>query len=86
LFISVHRFLIGLFGFLESNFLSSLYILNYPTIGFKIDKDLFPICWLPFCLIDSVLCLQNLCNFMRSPLSILDLTAQAIGVLKNKIY
>jgi hypothetical protein len=76
LFSSVLHFLIGLFDSLESNFLSSLYILNIyvyiyvyvcvyivyiyiyiSSIGFRIGEDFFPICWLPFCLIDSVLCL-----------------------------
>jgi hypothetical protein len=46
------------------------------------SKDPFPIFWWPFCLIDSVFWLQKkLCNFMRSYLSILDLTAQDIAVL-----
>jgi hypothetical protein len=42
---------------------------------------MFPICWLPFCLIDGVIFLQKLYNFKRTHLSILDLKAQAIAVL-----
>ena len=52
-----------------------IYIGYQLPIGLKIAKDLFTICWLPFYLIDSVFALQKLCNFMRSYLSILDLTA-----------
>jgi hypothetical protein len=48
---------------------------------FGIGKDLYPICWLLFCLIDSVLYLTKLCNFMRSHLLILDLAVQACSVL-----
>jgi hypothetical protein len=48
-------FLIGLFGSLESNFLSSLYIL--------VGKDLFPIHGLPFCPTDSIICLREAFQF-----------------------
>ena len=68
LFSSVPQLLIGLFGFLESNFLSSLYILDIsPPIRFRIGKDLIPICWLPFGLIDSVLCLTEALQFYEVP-------------------
>jgi hypothetical protein len=44
-------FLMGLFDFLESTFLSSLYILDIsPLSDLGIGKDPFPICWWPFCL------------------------------------
>jgi hypothetical protein len=46
-----------------------------------IGKDLFPICWLPYCLIDSVLSLTGALQFYDVDLLILDLTAQAIAVL-----
>jgi hypothetical protein len=65
LFSSLPCFLIRLFGVLESNFLSSLYILDISPlfdVGL-VGKDLFPICWLPFCLIDSVLCLTEALQF-----------------------
>ena len=39
-----------------------------------IDKELFPICWLPFCPIESVFCLIE-AYFMRSHLSIVDIRA-----------
>ena len=44
LFSSVPHFLIGLFGSLESNFLSSLYILDISPLSIRcrIGKDLFP--------------------------------------------
>jgi hypothetical protein len=71
-----------LFEILESSFLSSLYILEIsPLSDLRLVKILFPICWWPFCLIDSVFFLQKLCNFMRSHLSILDHTAPSIPVL-----
>jgi hypothetical protein len=38
-------------------------------------------CWWPFFLLTVSFALHQLCNFMRSDLSILDLTAQAIAVL-----
>ena len=50
LFSSVPHLLIGLFGSLESNFLSFLYILDIsPLSDVGLVKDLLPICWLPFC-------------------------------------
>jgi hypothetical protein len=63
LFSSVPHFLIWLFAPLVSNFLSSLYILDITPIGYRIGKDLFPLCWLPFGLIDSVLCLTEALQF-----------------------
>jgi hypothetical protein len=35
------------------------------SIRFRIGKDLFPICRLPFCLINTVFCLTEACNFTR---------------------
>ena len=67
--------LIWLFGSLESNFLSSLYICS-------IGKDFFSqSVGCHFDLLTVFFALQELCNFMRSHLSILNLTAQAIAVL-----
>jgi hypothetical protein len=57
---------IGLFDFLKSSFLSSLFLLERNTkspIRFRIDKDSFPICWCPFCLIDSVFCITEALQF-----------------------
>ena len=74
LFNSVPQFLIGLFHSLESNFLSSLYILD---ISLLLDVGLVKIfsqsvgCW--FMLLTVSIALQLLCSFMRSHLSILDL-------------
>ena len=44
-----------------------LYTEYHPPIGFRIDKDLFPICWWHFCLIDSVLCLTEALQFYEVP-------------------
>jgi hypothetical protein len=44
-----------------------VYIGYQPAIGLRISKDLFPICWLPFCLIDSVLCLTEAFQFYEIP-------------------
>ena len=72
--------LIGLFGSLESNFLSSLNILNIsPLLGMGLVKIFFQS--VGFVLLTVSFALQKLCNFMRSYLSILDLTAQAIALL-----
>jgi hypothetical protein len=68
LFSSVLRFLIWLFGSLESYFLSSLYMLDISLlsdIGF--GKDHFPICGLLFCPIDSILCFTEALKFYGVP-------------------
>jgi len=86
LFSSVPHFLIVLFGSLESNFLSSLYILNISPLS---DKGLAKIfsqsVGCHFVLLTVFIALQKLCNFMRSHLSIVDLRAWTIGVLFRKI-
>ena len=47
----------------------------------KVRKGLFPICWLFFVISTVYFALQELCNFMRFHLLILDLTTEAVGVL-----
>jgi hypothetical protein len=60
-------FLIGLFGSLESSFLSSLYILDIsPLLDVGLVK--IPICWLPFCPVDSIPCLTEALQFYKVPL------------------
>jgi hypothetical protein len=80
--LAVYPILMGLFEFLESSFLSSLYILGISTI---LDTGLVKILSQSggglFVLLTVSFALQNLCNFIRSHLSILDLKAQAIAVL-----
>ena len=79
LFSTVSHFVIGLFEFLEFSFLSSLYTLDIsPPIRFRIDKNSFLICWGPFCLINSVLCLTEALQFYEAPS--INVTAQAIAV------
>ena len=81
-FSSEPHFLMGLFDFMESTFLSSLYLLDiiplYDLVWVKILSQsvggLFVVLTVSFAL-------QKLCNYMRSHLSILDLTAQGIAVL-----
>ena len=76
LFNSVPHFLIGLFGFLESNFLSSLYILDIsPLSDVGLVKIFSQFVGCRFVLLMVSFALQKLCNFMRSHLSILDLRA-----------
>jgi hypothetical protein len=53
----------GLFGFLESNVLSFCIYWILESMRFRIVKDPFPICWWPFCLIDSVFCLTEALKF-----------------------
>jgi hypothetical protein len=72
----------GLFEFLEYSFLSSLFILDISPLS---DLGLVKILSLSvgglFVLLTVSFALQKLCNFMRSHLSILELTAQVIAVL-----
>ena len=49
-----------------------------------VGEDLFPFCRLPFCLTDSVLCLQKLFSFRRSHLLIVNLSVCATGVIFRK--
>jgi hypothetical protein len=75
-------FLIGLFGFLESNFLSSLYILDIsPLSDIGLVKIFSQSVGCLLVLLTVSFALQKLCNFMRSHLLIPDLTVQAIAVL-----
>jgi hypothetical protein len=72
----------GLFEFLEFSFLSSLYILDIsPLSDLRLVKILSQSVGGLFVLLTLSFALQKLCNIMRSHLSILDLTAQAIAVL-----
>ena len=76
----------GLFEFLESSFLSYLYILDTsPLSDLGLVKILSQSVGGHFVLLTVSFALQKFCNFMRSHLSILDLTAQAIGVLAMNI-
>jgi hypothetical protein len=72
----------GLFEFLESTFLSSLYILDIsPLSDLELVKILYKYVGGTFVFLKVSFALQKLCNFMRSYLSILDFTVQAIAVL-----
>ena len=73
----------GLFDFLESSFLSSLYVLDIisPQLDLELVKILSQSVGGLFVLLTVSFALQELCNFMRSHMSIFDLTAQAIAVL-----
>ena len=74
--------LMGLFDFLDSTFLSSLYILDIsPLSDLGQVKNLSKFVGELFVLLKVSFSLLNLCNFMRSYLSILNLTAQAIATL-----
>jgi hypothetical protein len=80
--LALYLFLMGIFEFLESSFLSSLYILDIsPLSDLGLVKILSQSVGGLFDLLTVSLALQKLYNFMRSHLSILDLTAQAIAVL-----
>jgi hypothetical protein len=66
-----------LFDFLESSFFSSLYILDIsPLSDLGLVKILSQSVGGLFVLLTASFALQKLCNFMRSHLSIFDLTAQ----------
>jgi hypothetical protein len=80
--LALYPILMGLFEFLESSFLSSLYILDISSLSdLGLVKILSQSVGGLFVLLTVSFALQKLCNFMRSHLSILDLTAQAIAVL-----
>jgi hypothetical protein len=71
----------GLFEFLESSFLSFLYILDIrPLSDLGLVKILSQFVGGLFVLLTVSFALQKLCNF-----SILDLTAQAIAILLHDI-
>jgi hypothetical protein len=66
LFSSVPHFLMGLFEFLESIFLSSLYILDInPLSDLELEKILSQSVGGPFCLIDSIFCLTEALQFYQ---------------------
>jgi hypothetical protein len=68
----------GLSEFLESSFLSSLYIWDIsPLSDLGLIKILSQTVGGLFVLLTVSFALQKFCNVMRSHLSILDLTAQA---------
>ena len=74
LFSSVPQFLIGLFDSVESNFLSSLCILDIsPLLDIRLIKIFSQSVGCHCVLLAVSFALQKLCNFMRSHLSILDL-------------
>ena len=72
----------GLFEYLEFSFLSSLYILEISHLSdLGLVKILSKSVDVLVVLLTVSFALQKLCNFIRSHLLILDLRAQAIGVL-----
>jgi hypothetical protein len=78
------HFLIGLFGLLECNFLSSLYILDIsPLSDVGLVKVFSQSDGYLFALLTVSFDLKMFCNFMRSHLLIPDLIAQAIGLFRN---
>ena len=82
LFSFVPHFLIGLFSFLESTFMSSLHILDIIPLSDLILVNIFSQSVVSLSVLLTVsFALQKLCNFMRSHLLILNLTAQAIADL-----
>jgi hypothetical protein len=68
LFNSAPHFLMGLFDFLESNFLSSLYILDISSLfDVRLGKIFSQSVGCFFCPIDSVLCLTEALKFYEVP-------------------
>ena len=79
---SVPNFLMGLFDFLEPSFLSFLYMLDISHLSdLRLLKILSQCVVGIFVLLIVSFALQNLCNFMNSHLSILDLIVQTIAIL-----
>jgi hypothetical protein len=80
--LALYPFLMRLFEFLESSFLSSLYILGIcPLSDLSLVKVLSQTVGGLFVILTVSFALQKLCNFMRSHLLILDFKTQAIAVL-----
>ena len=74
--LALYPILIGLFGSLESNLLSSLYIVDInPLSDVGLVKIFSQFVGRHFVLLTVSFALQRLYNFMRSHLSILDLRA-----------
>jgi hypothetical protein len=72
----LYTILIGLFGSLESNFLSSLYLLDIsPQLDVRLVKIFFQSVDCCFVLLTVSFALEKFCNFMRSHLLIVDLRA-----------
>jgi hypothetical protein len=72
--LALYPFLIELFDSLESNYLSSVYILDIiPLSDVGFVKILSQSVGCSFVLLTVSFALQKLCNFMRSYLSIVDL-------------
>jgi hypothetical protein len=68
LFRSVPHFLMELFDFSGVQLLEFFVNIGYPSpIRFRIGKDPFPICWWPFCLVDSIFCLTEALQFYEVP-------------------
>jgi len=83
--LALYPILIGLFDSLESNFLSSLYILDInPLSDSGFVKIFSQSVRYHFILMTMSFALQKLCNFIRCHLSILYLRAQANDVLLRK--
>lgn len=72
MFSSIPHVLIGLFGSLVSNFLSSFHMLDISHLS-DIELVKIPFCRLPLCPIDHVLCLKETFQFHEVPLLIADL-------------
>jgi hypothetical protein len=65
---------LGYLVFLEANFWSSLHILNIsPLLDVGLMKKNFPICRLPICPIDGVLCLTETVQFQEAFYRLLNL-------------
>ena len=74
--LSVFHILIGLFVSLESNFLNSLYMLDFsPLLVVRLVKIFSQSVGCLFVLLTVSFAFQKICNFMRPYLSILDLRA-----------
>jgi hypothetical protein len=73
--IMVPHFLVELFVSLESEFLSSLYVLDISPLSKVGGADLFTICSLQFCPIDSGLCLTEALQCYDVHFLIFDTTA-----------
>ena len=83
----LYPILIGLFGSLESNFLSSLYILDIsPLSDIGLVKIVPQSVSCLFVLLTVSIVVQKLCNFIRSYLSILILEHKSLVFCSGNIH
>ena len=66
-------------------YLYPIYFGDQSSVECGVGEDLFPLCRLPFCPFNGVLCLREAFQFHEVSFLIVDLSAWVIGVLFRKL-